>query len=293
MKKTTLLCAVLLMMVACNSPLIEDDVTGNEELASAVTSKTKKFTFTVKGDFGDAGFTRGYLTADGKEMTDLWLFDYVDDRLVQQLHQTADDEEWGQPHLALTYGQHHIYFVASRGDTPTIDEENPIISWNSVRDTFWKDYEVSVVSTSNGNRAVTLDRVVTKLRIAVADEVPVGCAMVSVTPERWYFGLNYMTGQAAAAKRQEINVAVPESYIGTTGTLAVNVFGLSGADEWTTNVTVTAKNSEGDEIGSVVINGVPFKRNRASSYSGNLFGSVGTMGVSVNADWEDEVSGTW
>ena len=55
MKKTTLLFVVLLMTVACNSPLIEDDVTGNEEPASAVTSKTKKFTFTVKGDFGDAG----------------------------------------------------------------------------------------------------------------------------------------------------------------------------------------------------------------------------------------------
>jgi len=280
------------MVVACKSPLIEDDVT-TDEPTTAVNAKTKKFTFTVKGDFGDAGFTRGYLTADGKEMTDLWLFDYVDNRLVQQIHQTADDEDWGQPHLALTYGQHHIYFVASRGDTPVIDEVNPIISWNIVRDTFWKDYEVSVVSTSNGNRAVTLDRVVTKLRICVADEVPVGCATVSVTPERWYYGLNYMTGQAAAAKRQAIDVAVPDSYVGTTGTLAVNVFGLSGADEWTTNVTVTAKDGNGGEIGSVVINGVPFKRNRASEYSGNLFGSVGTMGVSVNGDWEDSVSGTW
>lgn len=48
-----------------------------------------------------------------------------------------------------------------------------------------KDYEVSVVSTSNGNRAVTLDRVATKLRLTVVDKVPDGCQDVKVTPDRW------------------------------------------------------------------------------------------------------------
>lgn len=288
-----LLLAVLLV-AACQSPMIEDDNQGNnEEPSTQTTVKTKKFRFTIKGDFGSPTFTRGYLAADGKDMTDLWLFDYVDGVMVQSVHQTASDEDWGEPALSLTYGAHHIYFVASRGDSPVLDEDSKTITWNTPRDTFWKDYEVSVVSTSNGNRAVTLDRVATKLRISVNDEVPLTCSTVTVMPDRWYYGMNYVTGAAAAARTQAFNVSVPESYRGTTGMLAVNIYGLSGADEWTADVSIAATDGSGTVLGSATIEDAPFKRNRATEYSGNLFGSTGAMNVSVNAEWAESVTGAW
>lgn len=44
-----------------------------------------------------------------------------------------------------------------------------------------------------------------------------------------------------------------------------------GATEWTTDVTVTARDGEDNILGTATITGAPFKANRAMTYSGNLF----------------------
>ena len=277
-----------LLVAACEKPILGEVEDESEEVKS-----TKNFTFTVKGDFGSATFTRGYLTADGQSMTDLWVFDYMDGACVQTVHQTSTDADWGQPKMSLSYGRHHVYFVASRGEGATLDADGHTITWTGPRDTFWKDYEVDVVSTSNGNRAVTLDRVATKVRIVVTDEVPATCKAVTVTPGRWYYGWDYVGGVAVAQQQTERKVSVPESYIGTTGQLAVSIFGLSGTDEWVTNVSIQAQDAGGAVIGSATITGAPFKANRSTEYSGNLFGSAGGLDVSVNGDWDSPKTGTW
>ena len=303
MKKSFILCMAALMLASCAKDVIYDETDVNE-VETEVSGQKKSFTFTVKGEFEAATFNApakhpsmrratSYLTDNGNEMTDLWVYDYMGGTLIQTVHQTADDTEWGKPKMSLAYGEHHIYFVASRGADPVVNQEEHIISWGTVRDTFWKDYVVNVVSTSNGNRAVTLDRVATKLRIVIDDEVPAACASISLTPDKWYYGLDYVTGDAVTAKRQPITVNVPESYVGTIGEIAVSVFGLSGVNEWTTNVSVNAADLGGITIGSAQIIGAPFKRNRATEYHGALFGAAGSMVVSVNNDWDDSVTGTW
>lgn len=291
MKKMLLIMLTGLLVAACEKPIlgeVEDD-----SLEMAGKNDVKKFTFTVKGDFGAATFTRGYLSADGKDMTDLWVFDYVDGVCVQSVHQTAGDGAWGKPVLTLGYGNHHVYFVASRGEGATLDAEGHTITWTGPRDTFWKDYEVEVVSTSNGNRAVTLDRVATKLRVTVNDKVPATCKAVAVTPERWYYGWDYVNGVATASQQTERRVTVPESYVGTMGQMSMSIFGLSGADEWVTNVSIQAQDADGGVLGSATITGAPFKANRSTEYSGNLFGSAGGLDVSVNGDWDSPKTGTW
>lgn len=293
MKKMLLMMLTGMLVASCEKPFLGEVEDESEKSETEGVKSSKKFTFAVKGDFGAATFTRGSLSADGKGMTDLWVFDYVDGVCVQTVHQTSDDADWGVPRMALSYGLHHVYFVASRGEGATLDAEGHTITWTGPRDTFWKDYEVEVVSTSNGNRAVTLDRVTTKLRIVVNDEVPTGCAAMVVTPARWYYGWDYVNGVATASQQTERRVPVPESYVGTMGQLTVSIFGLSSTDEWVTNVAIKAL-GEGDAIiGSATIVGAPFKANRATEYAGNLFGSAGELDVSVNGDWESPKTGTW
>ena len=298
MKKLFLMALAVCLVTACEKPIVSDEYTTDtvvvDDDGNAVP--TKKFTFTIKGDFSDTWKqTRGYLQADGRDMTDLWVFDFVGDECVQSLHQddnTADD--FGRPVMNLALGSHHIYFVASRGATPTLNETAKTLTWASVRDTFWKDYEVSVVSSSNGNRAVTLDRVVTKMRITVNDEVPAECATLTIEPETWYNGLNYTTGAVIAMSGSTAHtVSVPSSYIGTSGDLTMSIFGFSGTTEWTTNVTITAKNGESAVIGSATIENASFIRNRATEYSGNLFGSGGNLSASLNDVWLTANTGTW
>lgn len=291
MKKFLLLTLAAMLVAGCEKPVF-----GDVEDVDIDETPSKQFTFTVKGDFNAATFKgarRAYLQADGQSMTDLWVFDYVNGQLIQTVHQTADDAQWGKPQMSLAYGSHHVYFVASRGEGATVDADGHTIIWIGPRDTFWKDYEVEVVSTSNGNRAVTLDRVATRLRVTVNDEVPANCKAVRVTPDRWYYGWDYVGGSPVASQKTERVVNVPDSYVGTTGELTVSIFGLSGQDEWVTNVEVKATDASEAVIGSATITGAPFKANRSTEYSGNLFGSSGGLDVSVNENWENPKIGNW
>lgn len=283
------LAAVLLC--ACEQPAIID-----EPSASVNTVAGKKFTFTVKGAFTDEWkpVTRGYLAADGKDMTDLWVLDYMDGTLIQQLHQDDNTEEdFGKPSMTLAYGSHHVYFVASRGTSPVLNTEAGTITWSSVRDTFWKDYDVTVVSTSNGNRAVTLDRVVTKLSMAFTDAISSDASTINFTPSTWYYGLNYKTGEPTAATVSQTNtMQVPTGYAGRTD-VSVSYFSISPSTEWTTDVTVNSKDADGNIIGQGVMEDVPLKRNRVTEYSGPLFTSGGEMSLTLNGTWDTSETGTW
>ena len=294
MKKAIIMALVFgLTMTACEKAIEVPDGEASGVVEEPV--KTKKFTFTLKGDFGDDWKqTRGYLAADGRDMTDVWVLDYMNGQLVQQLHQSDNTaEDFGKPQMSLAYGSHHVYFVASRGTTPTVNVGAHSIVWEKPSDTFWKDYEVNVVSTSNGNRAVTLDRVATKLKLTVTDEVKAECAEVAVEPVAWYYGWDYVNGAPVEQQQTERVVAVPANLVGTSGQLTVAIFGLSGSTEWTTDVTVSARAAEHAVIGTATMTDVPFKANRATEYSGPLFGSGGSLTLSLNTDWLDAETGTW
>ena len=310
MKKVMMAVAVCLTMTACEKAIVPEGF-DEDETAESFNTPTKKFTFTVKGDFDSPTFVYGdvsamqetkrasggtrrsvtYLTNESNQMTDLWVFDFVGDVCVQSMHQTTSDESWGQPQMSLTLGTHHVYFVASRGVGPVIDGQT--ITWSSVRDTFWKDYEVTVANTSNGNRAVTLDRVVSKLKVTINDVIPTGAATLSVTPATWYYGLNIRTGAACGVQNDvPISVSIPSGYIGTTG-LAVSFFTISAPEEWTTDVAVAIKDGNGSTLGSATINDAPMKGNRSAEYSGNMFSGSNTMTVGLNTTWDSPVIGNF
>ena len=295
------LCGVVFCLAGCQQ-IAAGDVPIQDGVPAA-EGKSKKFTFTVKATVStkpmdedvDAVLSKAatYLTANSLNMTDLWVLDYMDGELVQQLHQVPTDADWGQPTMMLAYGSHHVYFIASRGATPVLDTDEHTITWSSVRDTFAKDYEVSVVNTSNGNRAVTMDRVVTKLKVTGIDEVPATCATISVTPQQWFYGYDYVNDAPVASNNSTISLAVPSSYIGTTGLLSMGVFSISGTDEWNTSAVVRTATSADVTLGQATITDAPFLRNRSTEYSGNLFSSGGSMTISMNEDWLSPHIGEW
>jgi hypothetical protein len=68
------------VMAACFASCEAPIVGPTEETTEQQSIKTKRFTFTLKGDFSDQWrpITRGYLSADGKDLTDVWVLDYKD-----------------------------------------------------------------------------------------------------------------------------------------------------------------------------------------------------------------------
>ena len=253
-------------------------------------------TFAISGDFtlNAYDFTRS-LTADGKDMTDVWVLDYVDGTLVQQLHQSDNTAaDFGTPTLNLAIGTHHIYFVASRGFAATLNTDDHTLTFGTVRDTFWKDYAITITSgTASSSRSVTLDRVVTKLKVVFSDAIPAGATTFNITPTTWYYGINYTTGEPiSATPSQSITVNIPSSENGVIGE-TVSIFGFSSATEWTTNIAINCKAANNDVLGSATITSAPFVRNRVSEYTGQLFGDNGSMTLSLNATWDDSYTGTW
>ena len=248
--------------------------------------------FVCRGDFEMRPFTRS-LEADGKSMTDLWVLDYIGTTLAQQIHQVSTDEDFGTPTLNLAFGNHHIYFIASRGSGATLSTENHTITFTRVLDTFYKDYEIDVTATSNGSRSVTLDRIVTKLTTVITDAIPEGAATFNLTPEAWHYGIDYTTGlPISATASQTITINIPSSEIGVTNE-HLSIFGFSNEDEWTTNLTLECKKAAGTILGSDVLANVPLKRNRITEYTGPLFSSNGLTTVGLSSDWLDNYTSTW
>jgi hypothetical protein len=315
MKRIFLLACAVALLTACEKS-IESDQTAKQDtqettLPDGTVAKTKKFTFTLKGDFSGewkkngngiaeqktkqaARRTVGYLAADGKDMTDVWVLDYMNGQLVQQVHQGNNKaEDFGVPVMQLAYGAHHVYFIASRGTGPDLNVGEHRLTWEKVSDTFYKDYEVNVVATSNGNRAVTLERVVTKLRLTFTDAIPDNAATINITPATWYKGLDYVTGEpCAVAENQTTTINIPSTSIGQTGVQA-SMFSVSTATEWTTNVTISSKTSADAVLGTATLTAVPLKANRVSDYIGPLFSAGGSMSLSLNGEWMDSYEGTW
>ena len=296
MKKVFLMALAVTVITACekNEPETLAPVNANVHIDDTPMQDYLTITFKCQGDFEMIPFgTRAELTADGKTLTDLWVLDYIGSTLVQQLHQTSGQDDFGTPTLSLSTGSHHIYFIASRGSGATLSTENHTITFTRVLDTFYKDYTIDVTATSNGSRSVTLNRIVTKLTTVITDAIPEGAATFNITPEAWHYGIDYTTGlPISATASQTITINIPSSEIGFTNE-HLSIFGFSTEDEWTTNVTLNCKKADGTILGTAVLTDVPLKQNRITSYSGPLFSSNGQTTVDLTTDWEDTHTGTW
>ena len=297
MKKLFLMALAVATITACTKN--DDPETGRLfiRLNGDTIQAHATITFACQG-FEMTPFGTRSLEADGKAMTDLWILDYLvgpDGLELSQdpIHQVSTDEDFGTPTLNLSVGSHHVYFIASRGSGATLSTENHTITFTRVLDTFYKDYEINVTATSNGSRSVALDRIVTKLTTVITDAIPEDAATFNLTPEAWHYGIDYTTGlPISATASQTITINIPSSEIGFTNE-HLSIFGFSSEDEWTTNITLNCKKTDGTILGSAVLADVPLKRNRITEYTGPLFSSNGQTTVDLTTDWEDTHTGTW
>lgn len=284
MKKIAMALASALMMLSCTS-----DEPQNEQ-PTGWESKTITFTF---GDvLTQHAMTRADITS--LDLTDLWMFDYVGEELQQTVHQSNTDEDFGAISASMGYGEHTLYFVASRGTIPTSDPDAQTITWVKPSDTFWEAATVTVSSSSASSQSVSLSRVATRLRITVNDEVPAQAAKFVITPAQWYYGIDYTTGRGIApSANQPREVNIPSSYIGTTGQLAISIFGFVPSSDWHTDITATLKASDESALGQVTLGNVTLNKNITTAYSGGILSTSKAFTLTADDVWGDEDIHTW
>ena len=245
------------------------------------TSDGKMLTFNVSSSVSYE--TRAGLSANGKELTDLWMLDYQGGVLKQTIHQSNSEEGFGTVSAYFANGEHEIYFVASRGDGAVLDTEDHKITWAKVSDTFYKSLEVDVSRAASATN-VTLSRATCKLKVSVDDDIPSDAQTMTIKTGTWYKGIDYIGGSAADMSQQKFEVDISD------GTKTVGVFSIS-PEEWKTDVTVSIKTATKTE--SVTAENVPLYRNRETTLHGNLFGSQQGMAIGIDDSWGEAAEKQW
>ena len=283
MKKLLMAMAATAMLLSCEK---EETLTAKvNEPKDSLQAKTITFTF---GEISHNAMTRGTL-ADAS-ITDLWLFDYMGEELKQTIHQSSTDDGFGSVAVTAETGDHSFCFVASRGTGAAVS--GGVITWEKPSDTFWSKTTLTVTPQTATAQSVELQRVATKLKITITDEVPATLSKLTITADTWHSGINALTGEPTTAAARISTIIVPTSYIGTTGQLIASIFGIC-VNDYTTDVSVTASDANSQAIASVALDDVPMKKNTTTSYSGPLFTRQPTFTMSAAGAWNTDITATW
>lgn len=267
-KNVFILAVALIMLVACRS-----EETVNYE-------RKKNVTFSVKGDFEieePSPYTRA-LTSEGKEMTDLWIIDADEEgNILQAIHQVNTESAFGAPSLSMKYGDHKLYFCASRGTEPTLN--GWMVRWVKVLDTFWTSKTFTVDEETAASQSVELERVATRLKVTVEDGVPSGVTSFEIGMKQ----VKEIDLRTGVGTLEDGKVAFPMTLEdeGNTG-IEYGVFSLCPSrEEWKSVVTLKYNTKE-----TKTVTEVPFKMNRETRIKGFMNSKEERFSITLKTDWE-------
>ena len=233
------------------------------------------------------------LEANGEAMKELWVFDVIGDSCALVCRQTDVDDNFGSVSMKLSYGNHRLAVVCSRGEGSDVDLSNGRIAWEKVRDTFWNVVDCDVAKTGSTDISVTLKRVAARMRVTVNDVIPSDLKTINIIGEPWYNGIDVKTGEAIGGLSSVEGVtavsslSVPSAYVGTEKKLAVSLWIMSKGDEWTEDVTVAMLGENGDILSQSLCNGVPMKRNRVTNVAGYFLSGGASGNIILDDSWSD------
>ena len=302
MKKLSILvlAAIGMMAAACSS---ESPVTEVSELKADGKMAVRLLIKT-----GVAIETRASLTANGKALTDLYIFDYdkTTGALLQVLHQTSDAEDFAEPLLTLDYGTHVLKLIASRSEAPFLRDNSGSVcalatntitdaqtlsatpsSFHTVKtsDTFGAVKELEVKAGSSSAVSVTLDRYVAKLELLPTDVFPDDCSTIDVElPEHSGIDLTTMDVTTAVNNHRVSDVS---PLAGRTD-VPVSYFFLVPKEGTDVDVTLTMNRTAGAPYSKIVVEDVPLDRNRVTTIRGQLYNRAQGVSISIADTWETE-----
>lgn len=249
--------------------------------------------------------TRAALSANGKQLTDLYIMDYdkTSGKLLQVLHQTSTATDFAEPDLTLDYGEHVLKVVATRSLEPTLwDVGN--ITWqvepnvltpvtatqpvmltaSKTSDTFGAEKDVSVGIGKATTVSIALDRMVAKLVVKSTDVFPDDCTTITLDLQE-HRTLSWATMDVIEAVRHQ-RVTDVMSLRGSTGTV-LSFFVLAPRNGYTTDVTLTTNRAEGKPYSTITVPGVQLERNKVTTISGPIYGHGQGVQISVQDAWSE------
>lgn len=257
------------------------------------------------GTAGDAA-TRAALIANGKNMTDIYIFDYDQSsgKLLQVLHQTSSAEDFAQPDMTLAYGDHTLKVIATRSSSPTLldadsavwaakdnvlmpisaSPEPTILTSSKTSDSFGATKDVSVTPGKALAVNIQMERIVAKLVLDLADVIPADCSnLVMNLDEYCHFSWEDFDVIEPVKNQRTYDMT---TYAGGNG-LLITYFVLVPLDGYSSDITFTLGKKGSDKpYSKFTVQNVPFERNKVTTIKGKYYNHQSGVSFSLKAEWD-------
>lgn len=250
--------------------------------------------------------SRATLTANGAELTDLFILDYEKEsgKLLQVLHQTSTTPDFSEPDLTLEYGEHTLKVIATRSTSPTLldataapwevpdnvltpvsGEAIPaLLSSDKTSDTFGAQRDIVVGVGEAQTVEITLDRLVARMIIQSTDVFPTDCSTFELSLQEYRtFSLQTFDVTEAETNHRSSDVSV---LAGTTGT-TITYYMFAPADGYTNDITFTTNSKTGNPYSTITVPNVRLERNKTTTITGSFYNHQQGFSISINDVWSE------
>lgn len=250
--------------------------------------------------------TRAALTAEGKALTDLFIFDYDKETgtLLQVLHQTSDADDFAEPDLTLDYGEHTLKVIATRSVSPTlldaggadwtvsdnvltaVGESLPaVLTSAKTSDTFGAVQDITV-GVGKQSASIALNRIVAQLVVAPTDVYPVDAGDITTSLDE-YKAFAWQTFDVTeSAKNQRVYDA---SVNAGKQNRSIAYYVLVPAQGYASDVSfVVGRRGSDKPYAEILVPGVKLERNKITTISGSFYHHQKVVSVTVEDAWSNE-----
>lgn len=251
--------------------------------------------------------TRASLTANGKELTDLYIMDYdkATGKLLQVLHQTSTAADFAEPDLTLDYGEHTLKVIATRSTAPTlldatsapwtftdnlptpVSATEPVV-WTSDKtsDSFGAVKDITVAVGQNEVAVIAMERLVAKMVVNSTDVFPDDCSTIDAAFSE-YRTFNWQTMDVIDPVENQRSSDV-SSLAGTTGT-TLAYFVLCPKDGYSADITFTMnRKNNPTPYATITVPNVRFERNKITTITGSFYNHSASLSLSIKDEWQQE-----
>lgn len=253
-----------------------------------------------------APHSRATLTANGTELTDLYIMDYdkTSGKLLQVLHQTSTAADFAEPDLTLDYGEHTLKVIATRSTSPTLLDATSA-TWNvpanvltpvsgaaiptllssaKTSDTFGAQRDIVVGIDEAQTVNLMLDRLVARMIVKSTDVFPTDCSTIELEwQEHKVFSWQTFNVIEAVNNHRSTDVS---ALAGTTGT-TITFYVFAPTDGYTTDITFTTNSKTGKPYSTITVPNVRFERNKTTTITGSFYNHQQGFSISINDAWSE------
>ncbi len=153
-----------------------------------------------------------------------------------------------------------------------------------VRETFSVSQLVAIPDTVRKDVEVTLQRIVTMVRVFSTDECPAECTQIRTIYGAASKSFNPCSGLAIDADVFSVTNNIPDNKVGQT--VAIGSYAFLPADEQTMDITIQALDADSNVISSRVIPDVTLSRRQITKITGAIFSpSSSGFNILIDTDW--------